>query len=247
MEPARILLIEDDELVKIGLTVGLREHSNVSSRLEFALAGSVEEALTATEPIQLIMLDVRLSGGACDESLAALDTLRAHFRSVPVALLSMSDSPRLLCGALERGAAGVIPRRTPLPIVAIAIELMMAGGVYLPPQFASLLNGVDSASEAEAPARRLPGELTGRQQAILDLLGSGASNKEIALRLRLSVGTVKNYVSGLLRMMQMPTRNRLVAHLRQRGGSAQPEPWDSSRAKLLRGWMGDAGSHRTGL
>ncbi|HWK51938.1 MAG TPA: response regulator transcription factor [Steroidobacter sp.] len=246
MEPARILLIEDDELVKIGLTVGLREHSNVGSRFEFALAENVDAALTATEPIpQLIMLDVRLSGGTSDESLSALDALRERFPNVPVALLSMSDSPRLLCGALERGAAGVIPRRTTLPIVAIAIELMMAGGVYLPPQFASLLNGVDSASEA--PARRLPGELTGRQQAILNLLGSGASNKEIAVRLRLSVGTVKNYVSGLLRMMQMPTRNRLVAHLRQRGGAALPEPWDSSRAKLLRGWMGDAGSHRTGL
>ncbi|WP_157995343.1 LuxR C-terminal-related transcriptional regulator [Peristeroidobacter soli] len=242
----RILLVEDDELIKVGLTVGLRE--NVGSRFEFVTIESVEAALTVTDArMGLILIDVRLSGSVNGGPCENIDCLRQRFPEVPLGLLSVGNSPRLLCDALERGAAGVIPRRTPLSIVAIAIELMIAGGVYLPPQFATLLNGRAAAGEPESTAKRSPGELTGRQQAILDLLAGGASNKEIAIRLQLSVGTVKNYVSGLLRMMQMPTRNRLVAHLRQRVGGAPAQQWSSNRAELLRGWMSDAGSRHASV
>ena len=127
--------------------------------------------------------------------------------------------------------------------MAIAIELMIAGGIYLPPQFASFATMTGGADEIDTGAKRLPGDLTRRQQAILDLLGSGASNKEIALRLQLSVGTVKNYVSGLLKMMQIPTRSRLVAQLRHRDGTLV-DPWCSSRVELLNGWMNEGGPRR---
>ncbi len=236
-QQGRVLLIEDDELIKFGLSVGLKE-CPASAGLELLVVESVAAALQIKDvKPDVILLDVLLCGGGFEEALHAFERVHAHFPASPIGLLSVNNSARILCGALERGAAGLIPRKTPLPILAIALNLMMAGGVYLPPDFALSLNAASS-SEGESTGRRAPGELTGRQQAILDLLAMGASNKEIALRLRLSVGTVKNYVSGLLKLMRMPTRNRLVAHLRQREGG-QAEPWSENRAELLRGWRRD--------
>ena len=218
-ERARVLLIEDDVLIEYGLNVGLRKCPAIAG-LELMVADSIAAALEM-ERVRpdAILLDVRLCGGRSEQSLEMLQRVREHFPDSPVGLLSVGTSAHLIHTALEQGVAAVIPRTTPMHLVAIAIKLMMAGGVYLPPDFASLLIKSAGSKDAEGSARRASGELTRRQQAILELLASGASNREIALRLRLSVGTVKNYVSGLLKMMQMPTRNRLVAHLRERDGA----------------------------
>jgi len=89
---------------------------------------------------------------------------------------------------------------------------MLHGGLYLPPHVISKMRGLGAASEDHLPLRVLAGSpLTARQQSVLDLLLLGQSNKDIAQRLGLSVGTVKNYVSGLLKLARASTRGRLQA------------------------------------
>jgi DNA-binding NarL/FixJ family response regulator len=207
----QILLIEDRHLVSAGLRASMRTSPGLLSRIALVVVESTQEAAAAVDArTQLILIDIGATGSDC-KPLAGFMELRAQVPQIPIAILSASECPRLLSEALQAGAAGFISQRAPLTIVLAAIELMLAGGIYLPPQLVNLLRERDD-EEAETGISLVEGcALTSRQQSVLDLVFQGQSNKEIARRLSLSVGTVKNYVSDLLRLTHAATRGRLVA------------------------------------
>jgi DNA-binding NarL/FixJ family response regulator len=168
----------------------------------------------AVAELDLILLDLFMPGAG------EFDLLRQVCRAadaVPVVVLSASERAAHVHAALDLGAAGYVPKSAPSELLISALQLVLAGGIYLP---ATL---VQAPPAAAVMSPRLPqaGELsmllTGRQQAVLRLLGRGWSNKQIARALAVSDNTVKVHVAAVLRLLGASNRTEAVMLAQQRG------------------------------
>jgi two-component system, NarL family, nitrate/nitrite response regulator NarL len=202
--PLHLLVVDDHAVVRVGLAQllrGLREGCEVSEAADLAAAQAV---LAARPDIALVVLDVHLPGLA---PLQALHTLRSSHPLVPVVLLSGDSDPDLAARALRDGAAGWLPKAADARVLLGALELVLAGGCYVP-QF--LLQ----------PAPPAPETLTERQIDVLGELVQGRSNKEIARALGMAEPTVKGHLVTIFRVLRVRNRAEAVsagqAHLRSR-------------------------------
>jgi DNA-binding NarL/FixJ family response regulator len=212
----KLLVVEDHELVAVGLQSALQASSPAEMKYELLFSNSLAAALAVIDPsLTLILLDLCLPDVDEQDPLSGLRTLYQLVPDTPIVIFSAIESPALIGAALKAGAAGFIPKRTKTGIVIAAIEIVLNGGIYLPPHLMSLLANLTEPEPADGGSTpMLTGlSLTPRQQSVLELLLDGQSNKEIARALSLSVGTVKNYVSELLRSTNTKTRSRILAML----------------------------------
>jgi DNA-binding NarL/FixJ family response regulator len=160
------------------------------------------------------LLDLALPGV---HGLDALAVLRERYPELPVVVLSADEGQQTVLQAIERGAMGFIPKSSPREVMLIALRLVMAGGIYLPPtvlQQPVLESGSELAGGIQpqgAPPRTLADlGLTARQVQVLRLLLQGKSNKLICRELDLAEGTVKIHVSAILKALQVTTRTQAV-------------------------------------
>ncbi|NBC12281.1 MAG: response regulator [Gammaproteobacteria bacterium] len=210
-----ILVADDHALVRAGLIAALSQLEPEPRVFEAANAAEVMECLATVAELDLILLDLFMPGAV------ELDLLRqvcSSAGSVPVVVLSASESAAHVRAALELGAAGYVPKSSSSELLISALKLVLAGGVYMP---AALMQAAPQ--PAEAMSARLPqaGELstllTGRQQEVLRLLGRGWSNKQIARALAVSDNTVKVHVAAVLRLLGASNRTEAVMLAQQRG------------------------------
>ncbi|WP_175597116.1 response regulator transcription factor [Peristeroidobacter soli] len=214
-EYGQVLVIEDHETI----VAGLRWAVSTSARMatyELSFARSLREALGMLDRrVELVLLDAQLAaaGGGPEACQDALESLKREAPDVPVGIFSADESDSAVLQAIAAGAAGFISKRTSPKLLLAAIDLMRHGGLYLPPSLIATLGGAAGSpySSGTPLAALADTELTVRQRAVLEQLLMGASNKDIAVRLGLRVGTVKNYVSGLLKLAHATTRGRLQA------------------------------------
>jgi DNA-binding NarL/FixJ family response regulator len=203
-QPLHLLVVDDHAVVRVGLAQllrSLRQGCEVSEAADLAAAQAV---LAARPDIALVVLDVHLPGLA---PLQALHTLRSQHALVPVVLLSGDSDPDLAARALRDGAAGWLPKAADARVLLGALELVLAGGCYVPP---FLLQ----------PAPAAPETLTERQLDVLSQLVQGRSNKEIARALGMAEPTVKGHLVTIFRVLRVRNRAEAVsagqAHLRSR-------------------------------
>jgi DNA-binding NarL/FixJ family response regulator len=132
---------------------------------------------------------------------------------VPVVVLSAAEDSESIRRAIDLGASGFIPKSAASEVMLKAVDLVLAGGVYLPPAIFDAPEkdrGLeeDLGDESQGLRRRVEAILTARQLDVLSLLGRGASNKEIARELSLSENTVKIHVAAILRGLQVSNRTQ---------------------------------------
>lgn len=207
----RVLLAEDQALVRDGLRLLLE----LQGDFQVTAVEDGEQALACARrsPPDVALLDVRmprLDGIACVRELKRL------LPGLPVLMLTTYDDDRLVRECLAAGAAAYLLKDMDPEDLANAIRLVVAGGTLIPGDLARRLlapgPGADTAPAGEEP----PAEpLTPRQREVLALLAEGLSNREIAERLFLSEGTVKNVVSEIYARLNV--RDRVQAVLRARG------------------------------
>ena len=157
---------------------------------------------------QLVILDLGLPDG---DGLQLLKTIRARLPATAVVVLSSSTESDVMAAALDAGAVGFIPKSAPRSVMVGALGLVLAGGIYIPPEaWPSRPKDVPPAVSERSPT---PAELglTGRQLDVLALLMRGRSNKAIARTLSIAEVTVKHHVTALMRALQV--RNRTEAAL----------------------------------
>jgi DNA-binding NarL/FixJ family response regulator len=133
-----------------------------------------------------------------------------------VLVVSSSDEPKLINMALDRGAAGFVPKNSAPHLMLQAISLVLSGGIYIPPAVLKLLqySRNDNGSVADTvPAANL----TERHREVLEHLAKGYSNKQIARALGVSEGTVKAHVAGLFRLLQAQNRTQAILLATERG------------------------------
>lgn len=219
-----ILIVDDHPLIVQGLTVALHD---IDPSVESESAGSADQALAVLDrglPLALILLDLGVPGA---EGLDLLVRVRDKRPEVPVVVLSANDEREIVLGSLDAGAMGFISKRSATPVLVSALQLVLSGGVYIPPQVLAAVPAPKPASpvmplaQSTTPAGRrvTPSDLglTDRQAEVLALLVEGKPNKIICRELNVSEGTVKTHVSAILRALNVGNRTQVLFALSRLG------------------------------
>ena len=203
-----ILLVDDHALIRDALRAILAEIMACAVIDEADSARKAMELAESNPETQLVILDLGLPDG---DGLQLLKTIRARLPATAVVVLSSSTESDVMAAALDAGAVGFIPKSAPRSVMVGALGLVLAGGIYIPPEaWPSRPKDVPPAVSERSPT---PAELglTGRQLDVLALLMRGRSNKAIARTLSIAEVTVKHHVTALMRALQV--RNRTEAAL----------------------------------
>jgi two-component system response regulator DevR len=207
----RVLLVDDHEIVRRGLRDLLGGEPGIEVVAE---AGTAAEALTrcsATNP-DVAVVDVRLPDRDGVELCRALRDLPDGPRCL---VLTAFDDEQALVQAISAGASGYLLKQVRGQDVVHAVREVAAGRSLLDPvTTARVLDRMRRGAEPDELAG-----LTERERRVLELVGEGLSNREIAERLFLAEKTVKNYVTSVLAKLGMQRRTQAVAWMARRSGS----------------------------
>lgn len=171
-----------------------------------SLAQAMREAQRHEASLDLLLLDLGLPDAA---GLDGLARLREALPSLPVAILSAEQDRRTVLEAIELGAVGYIPKSTPRDDLLAALDRILEGHLYLPPQVMRRPPPTRHDSPPAPLDDRLT-RLTEKQLEVLEALGHGASNKGIARKLGIAETTVKTHVSAILRRLGVTSRIQAV-------------------------------------
>jgi len=203
-----ILIADDHDLVREGLKHTLTQLPGMVTFIEAASADEVMRALLNDQPVHLIILDLHMPG---TNGLELLTTLCNEHPDIPVVALSAIEDPQIIQRTIDRGAVGFIPKHVSNEVLISALQLVLAGGVYIPTEIFNKHSYDTSAANAPANYLQRPHKLTERQMDVLHLLSNGESNKAIARKLGLSEHTIKIHISAIFKALGV--NNRTAAAL----------------------------------
>ena len=196
----RIAIADDHPLMRDALASAI---GSVAPGATFLEAGTLDAtlALVAQTPgPDLLLMDLHMPGA---DGLSGVRAVRARAPQVPLAVVSADDDPAAVRTMLTLGVAGFIPKTESPAVIASAVCLILAGGVYVPPRL------MDRGQPA-AKASMASSGLTDRQLAVVRLLARGLSNKAIARELNVSEGTVKVHLLAVFRALDVRNRTSAV-------------------------------------
>jgi NarL family two-component system response regulator LiaR len=209
-QPLRILVVEDHTLLREGLIAMLEAYE------EFEVAGQTGDGADglrlALELLpDVVLLDLRLPGM---DGLQALRELKVRAAQIKVIVLTVHEEEAYVGEALRSGADGYMLKTISHQELADAVRRVAAGEAVLHPAVArKVLSDFAALSKGE----RLPGQLSGREREVVELLAEGLSNKQIARRLEIGVETVKTHVSSILEKLGAADRTQAVVLALRRG------------------------------
>jgi DNA-binding NarL/FixJ family response regulator len=209
----RVLIVDDDALVRAGLSMILAGSDDVEVVGEASDGAQVPAAVDAHAP-DVVLMDIRMPGV---DGLAATESLRSRAEAPQIIVLTTFDADDHVLRALRAGAAGFLLKDTPPPEIVRAIQLVAAGEAMLSPGVTRrLISHVadDGLGGRRSRACELLDRLTDREREVAIAIGQGKSNADIAAELFMSVATVKAHVSRLLQKLDLDNRVQiaLLAH-----------------------------------
>jgi DNA-binding NarL/FixJ family response regulator len=200
-----VLLVDDDALVRAGLTMMLAGADDIRVVAEVADGTEVAGAVNEHRP-DVVLMDIRMPRM---DGLTATERLRARREPPEIIILTTFDTDEHIVRAMRAGASGFLLKHTPPTEIVRAIRLVAAGEPMLSP---SVLRQVMSqvaqvgADPRRALARQALDRLSDNERAVARLIGQGRTNAEISRELLVSVATVKAYVSRLLTKLELNNR-----------------------------------------
>jgi DNA-binding NarL/FixJ family response regulator len=197
----KFLLADDHEMVRVALKVAL---GSLAPGITFVEAGTAEAALAAADAnpdLDLALIDVHMPGMGGVEGVRRL---RAAHPALPVIACSAAEEGELVKSLLALGVSGFIPKSDSTQVIVGAVQLVLAGGTYVPPRLLAGLSG-----RPVAPAGRIA-SLTPRQQDVLRLLAEGKPSKVIARDLDIAEATVKVHLLAVFRALGARNRTEAV-------------------------------------
>lgn len=198
----KILITDDHALFREGMRHVLTQLGDDVTLIE---AGDCAQALTLVEThpdITLVLLDLHMPGR---NGFAALETLTHQHSALPIVVLSGSDDRSDMRRALDGGAMGFIPKSATAAVMLSALKLVLAGGVYVPPEM--IHAGGDGAAAG----------LTPRQLDVLARVIEGKPNKVIAEELDLTEATVKAHITAVFKALSVTNRTQAARAAQQLG------------------------------
>ena len=213
-DPIRVLLVDDQKLMREGLRVLLELEQSLEVAGEAADGQAALEAFEALQP-DVVLMDIRMPGM---DGVEATWRLRERWPQARIIILTTFDDDEYVFEGLRAGALGYLLKDVSGQELAEAVRTVAAGGALVEPSVARkvLAEFARLAPPARSVEEGLPEPLTEREREVVRLLAEGLSNREIAERLSLAEGTVKNHVTNILQ--KLGVRDRTQAALRAREG-----------------------------
>ncbi|MET9390946.1 response regulator transcription factor [Streptomyces sp. NPDC006624] len=213
MTAIRVLLVDDDPLVRAGLSLMLGGADDIDIVGEAADGAEVEALVDRTHP-DVVLMDIRMPGV---DGLTATERLRGRGQAPQVVVLTTFHADEQVLRALCAGAAGFVLKDTPPAEILTAVRRVAAGDPVLSPAVTRQLmrHAADGAADARRTrARARLAALNDREREVAVAVGRGLSNAEIATGLFMSVATVKTHVSRVLAKLGLNNRVQiaLLAH-----------------------------------
>jgi len=207
MARQRILLVDDHEVVRLGLRSLLEQHPNFEVVAEAATAREAVEK-TRTHKPDVVVMDIRLKGGS---GIEACQEITSQFPNAKVIMLTSYAEDEMLFSAIRAGAAGYVLKQIGGDDLVRAIESVGRGEALLDPAVTQRVfqEVRKAAREEEASAFA---DLTQQEMHVLQLVSEGRTNRQIAEMLYLGEGTVRNYVSSILSKLNVRNRAEAAAY-----------------------------------
>jgi two-component system, NarL family, nitrate/nitrite response regulator NarL len=205
--PLRVAVVDDHPLLREGVARSLAEAGGFNVIGQGESATDAERIAAELRP-DILLLDLSMPGGG----LAAARRLAVSAPEVKIVVLTASEADDDIMAALQAGAKGYVLKGVGSAALSEILTGIAAGESYVPPALAARLltemrGGVAKATNAENPLDRL----SPREEDILQLVATGLSNKEVAIRFDLQEKTVKHHMTRILQKLQV--RNRTEAAL----------------------------------
>jgi len=202
----RILLVDDHELVRAGLRAFLDAEDGLEVVGEAGTARAALAALGRGHP-DVVVLDVRLPDG---DGVEVCREIRSRHPATRVLMLTSFADEAALIDSILAGASGYVLKATTHEGLVEAIRRVAAGESLIDPAVTAVLFRKLRGQEAAAQPLSW---LTQQERRILDLMGEGLTNREIAQRLHLAEQTVKNYVSSVLSKLGLKGRTQAALYI----------------------------------
>lgn len=221
-ETLRLLLVDDQELVRSGLRRILSPRDGFEVVGECG-DGSEAEAAVAEHRPDVVVMDLRMKEV---DGIEATGRLRAHDDAPPVLVLTTFDDDELLSGALRAGAAGFVLKDAPAEDIIRAVRTVAAGDSWLDPSVTARVLATYRETAPPPPsgdgAAAAVDDLTPRELEVLALIGRGLTNAEIAERLYIGEVTVKSHVGHIFTKLGLRDRAAAVVFAFDHGLVAPP-------------------------
>ena len=207
MSKQRIILVDDHEVVRLGLKSLLERHPQFEVVGEAASSRDALEQVAALEP-DVVVMDIRLPGTS---GIEACEQIVDNYPDIKVIMLTSYAEDEMLFSAIRAGASGYVLKQIASEELVKAIEAVGRGEALLDPAvtqrvFQEVRRAV---KEEEASAFQ---HLSQQEKHVLLLVSEGKTNREIAKNLFLGEGTVRNYVSSILSKLGVNNRAEAAAY-----------------------------------
>ncbi|VAX14613.1 Two-component transcriptional response regulator, LuxR family [hydrothermal vent metagenome] len=203
----KILIADDHALFRQGMIYILGEMDQNAEIMEASTSIQAIQLAEENQDLALILMDLRMP------DMDGVDAMRVILNSVstvPVVMLTASERLADMKQALNAGAMGYIAKSVRPAIMISAIQLVLSGGLYIPPALVQYGGQTDLSGLTRS-------KLTPRQTEVLCLLVDGQANKEIARYLKLSEATVKAHISSIFRVLNVSNRTQAALVAKKAG------------------------------
>jgi len=200
--PLKILLVEDDELFRLGLMVRLQQETGITIIAE-AADGETAVELANRHPLDIVLLDLglpRMSG------LEACQQIHSNQPGLPILILTSREEKNLIPRAIDSGARGYCLKGIGADTLILAIRSLVAGASWWD---ASATKEIQAALSPVSNCVLNP-SLTGREKEILNLMSTGNSSQEIAQKLYIAPGAVRVHIHAILQKLGTSDRQQAI-------------------------------------
>jgi DNA-binding NarL/FixJ family response regulator len=208
----KILVVDDHVLTRMALRDVLKKVTGDATVLEASSCSQAMQVIAEHPDLKLILLDLNLPDR---DGFSVLTELGERNPPIPVVVLSAQQDRDSVNRALDLGAQGFITKSGQFEVMVKALELVLAGGVYIPPEIRAPAANRPSVSPADLG-------LTERQVQVLSLMMKAKSNKAICRVLKLAEPTVKNHVTAILKALKVSNRMEALLAVRELGWKLPP-------------------------
>jgi DNA-binding NarL/FixJ family response regulator len=207
----RLILIEDNRLLREGINVMLKKNPDINVVAAFSDSDFIREKIIELKP-NILLLDLGLAN---QNSLELVKYLKDKYHDIKVIVMDLVPIQEDILQFVEAGVSGFILKDATIAEFTKTIRSVAGGEKVLPPILAGSLFSqiIDYGIKELGPSKLIQSvRMTKREREIVELIAEGLANKEIAYKLNLSIYTVKSHVHNILEKMALNTRVQIAIH-----------------------------------
>jgi len=211
LKKIRLILIEDNRLLREGISVMLKREPDISVVASYDDSDFAAEKITELKA-NIVLIDLGLTN---QDSLELVKLIRDEYKEVKVIVMDLLPIQDDILMFVEAGVSGFILKDATVQEFSGTIRTVAEGGKVLPPTMAgSLFSQIMDYGMKELGTKKViqSVRMTNRESEIVKLIAEGLANKEIAFKLNLSIYTVKSHVHNILEKMALNTRVQIAIH-----------------------------------